>query len=152
MIGFEKNALGSKQNYGKRRAIRMIEPATLITAIVAIVAAIFGSTGFWQWMSDRSKGGIRVSLQELRNEIEKMKVSEDEREAKNSRRRILRFNDELLRDVDHSKEYFDDILTDIDSYEAYCEAHHGFQNGKAVMAIENIRRCYRLCTEKNNFL
>lgn len=130
----------------------MIEPTTLITAIVAIVAAIFGSTGFWQWMSDRSKGGVRASIDALRKELDKMKTSEDEREAKNSRRRILRFNDELLRKVDHSKEYFDDILSDVDTYEEYCEKHHGFQNGKAVMAIENIRRCYRLCVEEDKFL
>lgn len=130
----------------------MIEPATLITAIVAIVAAIFGSTGFWQWMADRSKGGLRQSIEAIRKELDKMKTSEDEREARNARRRILRFNDELLRNIDHSKEYFDDILLDIDTYEDYCEQHHGFQNGKAVMAIDNIRRCYRLCTEQNKFL
>lgn len=130
----------------------MIEPATLITALVAIVAAIFGSTGFWQWMADRSKGGLRQSIDAIRKDLDKMKTSEDEREARNARRRILRFNDELLRNIDHSKEYFDDILLDIDTYEDYCETHHGFQNGKAVMAIDNIRRCYRLCTEQNKFL
>jgi len=130
----------------------MIDPVTLITAVVSIAVTIFGSAGFWQWMSDRSKGGIRASIDALRKDIDKMKISEDEREAKNARRRILRFNDELLRKVDHSKEYFDDILSDVDTYEEYCEDHHGFQNGKAVMAIENIRRCYRLCVEEDKFL
>ena len=130
----------------------MIDAVTLITAVVSIAVTIFGSAGFWQWMSDRSKGGVRASIDALRTELDKMKTSEDEREAKNARRRILRFNDELLRKVDHSKEYFDDILSDVDTYEEYCEHHHGFQNGKAVMAIENIRRCYRLCVEEDKFL
>lgn len=129
----------------------MIEPATLITALVAIVAAIFGSTGFWQWLSDR-KGGIRASIECIRKELDKMKTSEDEREARNARRRILRFNDELLRHIEHSKEYFDDILLDVDTYEEYCAEHHGFQNGKAVMAIGNIKRCYQICIEENKFL
>lgn len=130
----------------------MIEPATLITAIVAIVAAIFGSTGFWQWMADRSKGGLRQSIEAIRKELDKMKASEDEREANNARRRILRYNDELKRNVKHSLEYFNDILSDVDYYERFCETHHEYQNSKAVMAIENIRRCYRICTEENSFL
>ena len=87
----------------------MIDPATITAAVVSIVVAIFGSAGFWQWVSDRSKGGVRASIEALRKELDKMKTAEDEREARNARRRILRFNDELLRKVDHSKEYFDDI-------------------------------------------
>ena len=130
----------------------MIDAATLITAVVTIIAAIFGSAGFWQWMSDRSKGGVRASIDALRKDLNKMKASEDEREANNARRRILRYNDELKRDVEHSLEYFNDILSDIDYYERYCEAHHDYQNSKATLAIENVRRCYRICTEKNSFL
>ena len=125
---------------------------TLITAVVSIAVTIFGSAGFWQWMSDRSKGGVRASIDALRKDIDKMKASEDEREANNARRRILRYNDELKRDVEHSLEYFNDILSDIDYYERYCEAHHDYQNSKATLAIENVRRCYRICTEKNSFL
>ena len=130
----------------------MIDPVTLITAVVSIAVTIFGSAGFWQWMSDRSKGGVRASIDALRKDIDKMKASEDEREANNARRRILRYNDELKRDVEHSLEYFNDILSDIDYYERYCEAHHDYQNSKATLAIENVRRCYRICTEKNSFL
>lgn len=130
----------------------MIDPVTLITAVVSIAVTIFGSAGFWQWMSDRSKGGVRASIDALRKDLDKMKASEDEREANNARRRILRYNDELKRDVEHSLEYFNDILSDIDYYERYCEAHHDYQNSKATLAIENVRRCYRICTEKNSFL
>ena len=129
-----------------------VEPATLITAIVSIVVAIFGSTGFWQWVSTHGKGGLKASIDALKRELDNMKMSEDEKEARNARRRILRFNDELLRDIDHSKEYFDDILSDVDYYERFCEMHPGFLNSKANMAIENVRRCYRNCIEKNNFL
>ena len=130
----------------------MIEPTTIIAAVVSIVVAIFGSTGFWQWVSTHGKGGLKASIDALKKELDKMKDSEDEREAKNARRRILRFNDELLRNIDHSLEYFNDILSDVDYYERYCETHHGFLNSKANMAIDNIRRCYRICTEKNSFL
>ena len=130
----------------------MIEPATLITAIVAIVAAIFGGTGFWQWMADRSKGGLRQSIEAIRKELDKMKENEDEREANNARRRILRYNDELKRKLKHTQEYFNDILSDVDYYERYCETHHDYQNSKATLAIENIRRCYRHCVEEDDFL
>ena len=88
----------------------------------------------------------------LRNSIENMRTEEATKDAQAARRRILRFNDELLRDVDHSKEYFDDILEDIKTYDDYCQADPSFQNGKTVMAERNIQRCYEHCMEKHSFL
>ena len=45
---------------------------------------------------------------------------DDERNADEHRARILRFNNELLRDIPHTKEEFIDVLADIDFYERYC--------------------------------
>ena len=46
---------------------------------------------------------------------------DDERNADAHRARILQFNNELLRDIPHTKEEFIDILADIDYYERYCD-------------------------------
>ena len=46
---------------------------------------------------------------------------DDERNADEHRARILRFNNELLRDLPHTKEEYIDVLADIDFYERYCD-------------------------------
>lgn len=62
--------------------------------------------------------------------------------ADNARRRILRFSDEVRRDLPFSKEMLENVLEDIDDYEKYCREHEGYKNSKAVEAIKNIREVY----------
>ena len=68
------------------------------------------------------------------------------------RSRILRFNNELVRDIGHTPEDFDEILTIIDSYKTYCKAHEEYKNNKCTHAIANIERCYDDRLEKHDFL
>lgn len=77
---------------------------------------------------------------------------DDERNADEHRTRILQFNNELLRDIPHTREDFIEILAEIDHYERYCEDHPQYENNRAVHAIANIGRVYddRLC--KHDFL
>lgn len=77
---------------------------------------------------------------------------DDERNADEHRNRILQFNNELLRDIPHTREDFIEILAEIDHYERYCEEHPQYENNRAVHAIANIGRVYddRLC--KHDFL
>ena len=99
---------------------------------------------------------IRDRMDELEEKIDKIKISENEKfqlkEALAARRRILRFNDELLQKVKHSKEMFDDVLSDIDNYDRYCRTHPDFVNQKAVFAEQNVGKAYKQCTEENSFL
>lgn len=75
-----------------------------------------------------------------------------ENEATTCRYRILRFNDEVLHDQKHTKEHFDQILDDITRYELFCDEHPEYENNKAVLAIENIKRIYQKCSDENTFL
>ena len=75
-----------------------------------------------------------------------------ENKATTCRYRILRFNDEILHDLRHSKEHFDQVLEDITRYETYCHEHPEYKNNKAVLAIENIKRVYQKCSNDNTFL
>jgi len=141
--------------------------------IMPLVLAAFAAPGFWavvqlliEKISEALTGKKKVTLNEigekldnhqrdidsLKTSLTTMRSAEEEQDAVAARRRILRFNDELLRDIEHSKEYFDDILEDVHAYEMYCDTHTEFQNEKAVMAIKNIRRCYERCMEKHSFL
>ena len=99
---------------------------------------------------------VRDRMDELEKKIDQMKISEEEKchlkEALAARRRILRFNDELLQKVRHSKEMFDDILKDITDYDNYCRTHPDFVNQKAVFAEQNVGKAYKKCMEDNDFL
>ena len=99
---------------------------------------------------------VRDRMDELEKKIDNMKISNEEKEqlkeALAARRRILRFNDELLQKVRHSKEMFDDILKDITDYDNYCREHPDFINKKAVLSEQNVARAYQKCMEENDFL
>ena len=77
---------------------------------------------------------------------------DDERNADEHRARILRFNNELLRDIPHTKEEFIDVLADIDFYERYCDTNKDYKNNRAVHAIANISRVYDDRLQKRDFL
>lgn len=76
----------------------------------------------------------------------------DERNADEHRARILRFNNELLRDIPHTKEEFIDVLSDIDFYEHYCDEHKDYKNNRAIHAIANICRVYDDRLREHDFL
>lgn len=75
-----------------------------------------------------------------------------EQNADEHRGRILRFNNELLRDIPHTKEEFIDVLADIDFYERYCRDHENYKNNRAVHAIANISRVYDDRLREHDFL
>ena len=99
---------------------------------------------------------VRNRMDELEKKIDQMKISEEEKsqlkEALSARRRILRFNDELLLKIKHSKEMFNDILKDITDYDNYCRTHPDNKKKKAVFVEENVARAYQDCMENNSFL
>ena len=77
---------------------------------------------------------------------------DDRRCADGHRARILHFNNELLRDIDHTKEEFTEVIREIDAYEKYCKEHPDYPNNRAVMAIENIRDVYKERLKRHDFL
>lgn len=66
--------------------------------------------------------------------------------------RILRFDDEVRHDDKHTKEHFDQILEDITKYERFCKDNPDFENNKASLAIDNIKKVYKKCTDEGTFL
>lgn len=97
---------------------------------------------------DDVKGEQRKTRQALDEHIR----MDDERNADSHRQRILRFNNELLRDIPHTQEDFIEILAEIDLYEDYCKAHQEYKNNRAIHAIANIGRVYDERLQKHDFL
>lgn len=94
---------------------------------------------------DKNVENLSTDLQNLREEC-------NERDATLSRVRILRFGDEILHGIPHSKEHYDNILQDITFYENYCRSHPNYINNIAVMTIKHIKNMYQKHLEQDDFL
>lgn len=91
-------------------------------------------------------------IKETRSRLDAHIKADEEYNADTVRSRILRFNNELIRDVPHTKEDFIDILADIDFYEEFCRKHPDYKNNRAAHAIANIGRVYDERLQKHDFL
>lgn len=117
----------------------------------------------WSWLAKKIGNAFSHDVLEklkdhdkkfelMGKEITALSASAEKDKADQCRRQILSFNDELLRNIDHSKEHFDNVLEDIDSYEEYCRTHDEYKNTKAVMAIENVKTTYKRLLSERGFL
>lgn len=94
-------------------------------------------------------------MQELaatKTALEKHIQIDDERNADSHRAKILAFNTELLRGIEHTREDFIEALAEIDQYESYCHSHPEYKNNRAKYAIANIGRVYNDRLKKHDFL
>ncbi len=102
---------------------------------------------------------VLTELAELKEEQQRNKKRleehiqiDDERYADQRRTRILRFNNELLREILHTKEEFIEVLHDIDEYQKYCAEHESYPNNRASLAVVNIRNTYLERFKNHDFL
>jgi hypothetical protein len=134
----------------------MMDPAAvqilgmLITGLVSVLVALVSSSGFWTRMEKKS--GLNEKIDEIEKSQKVISEKIDVNEVKSARRHILRFNDELLKNQRHTKEYFDDVLADCDTYDKYCQSHLDFPNNRTKLAEENIKRTYQKCQIDQDFL
>ena len=88
----------------------------------------------------------------LSSQIQNIREAMSRKDADDSRRRILVFDDELRRDVGHSEESYNQVLEDIRNYELYCKHHDDYKNSKAVAAITNVKETYIIVKRENKFI
>ena len=79
-------------------------------------------------------------------------ANDELQKAEDARAAVLRFNNELLRGIPHTREEFFEVLQKIDIYEEYCDKHNDYENNRAVHAIANINRVYDERLAKHDFL
>ena len=104
--------------------------------------------------ADLSQKIDEVALRQVESKemLDKHIASDAARTADQLRARVLQFNNELLRNIPHTREEFIEILSIIDSYRQYCRDHPEYPNSRAVHAIANIERVYDERMEKRDFL
>ena len=94
---------------------------------------------------------IVKAIGDLKERIEIIDQKGDRREAVSCRVRILRFEDELQEGRRHSKDGFDQVLSDITTYNTYCENHPDFKNEQTVATVAHIKSVYAERLEKRDF-
>ena len=89
----------------------------------------------------------------LDSKIDAVESKTDEYYAVSCRVRILRFEDELQSDIRHSKDAWDQVMSDVDFYEKYTEPgkHPDFKNGQTAATIEHIKNGYMERLEKHDW-
>lgn len=112
-----------------------------------------------RWIGRALNGDVLKKLDEMekaqaetREQLDEHIRIDNERNADVHRVQILRFNRELLQEVPHTQEDFIEALSEIDFYEHYCKSHPKYENNRAVLAIENIKRAYMEWQENHKVL
>ena len=121
----------------------------IVTVIVAILGSSWVGDGLRAWR-ERRKGVVTTN--QILDAVKSLRADFDEEKAIQARVRIVKFNDEILTDQRHSKESFDQVLSDIDTYDRYCAEHPKFVNSKTKLSSENIRNTFRDCETRHTFL
>lgn len=104
----------------------------------------------WSWLAKTI--GKAMGIAAIEKKLDEHIATDDKRDADSHRVKILQFNNELLRSIDHTKEEFIEVLAEIDAYERFCEDHPDYPNNRAVLAIENIQENYKERLKKHDFL
>ena len=94
---------------------------------------------------------LKKEQEGTRSKLEDHIKTDGENRADERRANILRFNNELVREIPHTREEFLEILADIDVYERYCKDNPDYKNNRAVHAIANIGRVYDERLKKHDF-
>lgn len=140
---------------------------TFIQSIQTILIALLGggAVGFIQFLiqrhDERHDKSIEIlsaikklddKINTLDMKIDTVDAKGDERNAISSRVRILRFSDEMMDDRRHSKDSWDQCLTDITEYTKYCDAHPDFKNDQTAATVDFLRTSYQDRLKKHDFL
>ena len=139
------------------------------TEILAVLMAALAAPGFWELLKSiilSFSGKQKITIEEVGDKLDAQgkkidsleksfdakSKADEEKEAKAARRRILRADDEIRAGTRHSRDFFLDVLRDIDDYETYCDNHPHFKNKCAESAIRSICECYDRQKLTNDFL
>lgn len=133
--------------------------SVVIAVLMSIVQVSKIPINPWSWIGNAFNKGLTETIKEHGEKIDKLsskiddienQISEDK--AMTARYRIIRFDDEIRHGVLHTKEHYDQIIVDIDTYEEFCKKNPWFRNNQAHLAISNIKHKYEEHNLDNSFL
>ncbi len=135
--------------------------------VVAVLAAILGGGGFFGFITflitrmdnKRNKNseiiealqGFSERLDRVEGKLDLQDAKADERNAVTCRVRILRFYDEMRSGIRHTKDSWDQCLSDTSIYDQYCSDHPEFKNNQTKATVAYIMEEYHERLVKNDF-
>ena len=135
---------------------KLLEAAPWILLVSGLVEFSPIKINPWGWVAKKIGKAINedvlTRMDVLEKDVKKIHADMDETNAKNARTKILRFGDEILHGVKHSKDHFDEILLDITDYVTYCDEHPDFKNHMTETTTQLIVSTYQRCMEERSFL
>ncbi len=126
--------------------------ALLLTLIQIAPIKLNPWTAIGKAVGHAVNGDVMEKLEETRKILDNHIKTDDARNADLHRTKILQFNNELLRDIPHTREEFIEVLSEIDFYEKYCKNNPDYKNNRATHAVANIKRVYDDRMMKRDFL
>ncbi|MEY8230234.1 hypothetical protein AALA82_01245 [Oscillospiraceae bacterium 50-16] len=134
----------------------LVDGGGLLLVLMTLVQIAPVKVNPWSWLAKMVGKAVNADVSKelgaISKKLDDHVTMDDRRTADGHRARILHFNNELLRDIDHTKEEFIEVLAEIDAYELYCREHPEYPNNRAVLAIENIQEVYKERLKKHDFL
>lgn len=100
----------------------------------------------WSWI-----GGIigkLLGIKTLSDKVDALDEKVDINQATTIRVRILRFEDEVQNNIEHSKDSWNQVMDDINRYEEYTEYHPKFKNNITEASINHLKKKYDELLEK----
>ena len=124
----------------------------IAVATVAIIPTIISNRKKTQESIKASNADMKQQFDSMKSDFDSHVKDYDATKASSQRYRILRFYDEICEGRKHSESHFEDILDDIDAYEAYCAAHKEYHNNRGHVAMQYIRDTYSRVKANGGFL
>lgn len=115
-------------------------------------------SAFFGWIGGKIFSKMDKKVDDLNKKIDNVQkdlkdhIAESEmNNLQQIRREILDFCNSCMNKRKHTKEEFDFVIRECDSYEQYMEEKK-IKNGVITAAIHEVRRLHQKCIEENSFL
>lgn len=103
------------------------------------------------WVGGKLNSNLKKEIDEVKLKLEQHIDESEKVSLENTRRDILGFCNACMTGRKHTQEQFRFVIKQCDKYETYIVENH-VRNGEISSAIEEIRRLYANCLQKNSFL
>lgn len=124
----------------------------LLSALLVALVTQAGSFIRERRSSKDSKEDVIISeIKDLRDQVNTIEKHFDDYQAKAARNRVLRFESEIRAKQKHTYEMWTQVMDDIEEYQAYCDSHPDFKNGRGKKAIAHISKVYSTLEDSDEF-
>lgn len=121
----------------------------LIIILLSVVEICPIKINPWSWIGGLI--GRLLGIKSVSDKVDALEKKVDENQATTIRVRILRFEDELQENKQHSKDSWDQVMDDIRRYELYVTDHPEFKNNITVASTNHISKKYSELLEERAF-